>query len=185
MRWRTRAWTSPPLIDQSFPKGMAFARWLAVVKASPVLGELAIHDIYDGASNVDTVVPPTQRWLYTDAPRDPDSQGAASIQHLTFNTPVGVPAEQQCGRVTFSQFHVVAGDSSGTGGIRIPQQLHAVADGTGARFIECGDSPMSPQEKALEFMLFDASSCLQPDTEPPRIFQPPPPAPPVAPPVIP
>jgi hypothetical protein len=155
------------LVDQSFPKGLAFARWLAVVKASPIAGQLAIHDIYDGASNVDSVVPPTQRWLYTEAPKDPDSEAAASIQHLTFNTPVGVPAEQQCGRVTFSQFHVV---SEGTGDTRIPQA--------------CGDTPMTPQEKALEFMLFDASSCIQPDTEPPRIFQPPPPAPPPAPPVI-
>jgi hypothetical protein len=163
-------------VDQSFPKGLAFARWLHVVGASPTLGQLPIHDPYHGWSNVEAVVPPTQRWLYTEAPPQPQPEGAPSVQHLTFNTPVGVPAEQQCGRVTFSQFHVAAEGKGVDDGAPPPH----------GRFpATCSNKPMTPQEKALEFMLFDASSCIQPDTEPPRIFQPPPPAPPPAPPLIP
>ncbi len=70
--------------------------------------------------------------------------------HYTFNTPVGLPAGAQCGKVLFSDFHVVP---------------HAVMGGTFPA--ECDASPMTPQEKALEFMLFDLSSCVQQDSLPP------------------
>ena len=73
--------------------------------------------------------------------------------HYTFNTPVGAPQSQQCGRVLYSDFHVVSEDSP-QGGPVFPQ--------------ECTPAPMTPQELALEFMFFDLSACIQPDTDPPR-----------------
>jgi hypothetical protein len=129
-------------IDQSFPKGKAFAEWLLNVKATaPMPGQIQIaaprHDL-------NAVMPPAQRWVYTDAP--------ATVQHYTFNTPVGVAEDKQCGRVLFSDFHV-----NDIGNVSLPFPT------------ECNDLPMTPQEKVLEFMLFDLASCVQPDSKPPVI----------------
>ena len=163
------------IIDVGFPKGMAFAQWLGVVMAAgPMPGQIRIHDPYSGASDVDAVVPPTQRWIYTQG----TTPARRSIQHFTFNTPIGATPDKQCGRVVFSQFHV-AESGGGGGGIIFPGLGPSVPFPRA-----CDDRPMTPQEKALEFMLFDASACVQPDTDPPRVFQPPPPAPPPPPPLV-
>ena len=154
------------IVDQSFPKGQAFAEWLRVVGASRQPGQLPIHDPYNGASYFDGVVAPTQRWLHTETPMK-------TVQHFTFNTPIGAPADKQCGRVVYSTFHVAEEDADGLFG------------GFNRNFPgDCSKKPMTPQEKALEFMLFDASACVQPDTERPRVFEPPPPAPPPPPPIV-
>jgi hypothetical protein len=130
-------------VDQTFPKGMAFAQWLEVVKAtSPMPGQIQInvprHDL-------DATIAPAQTWINSAAPQ--------TVQHFTFNTPVGVAEDKQCGRVLFSDFHVSHVDDA---------SLFAFP-------MECTDTPLTPQEKVLEFMLFDLSSCVQPDSQPPII----------------
>jgi len=125
-------------IDQSFPKGKAFAEWLKTVKATNDKGGLTVREVIYPLM-FEAAMPPTQPWLLSEQPR--------SIQHFTFNTPVGAPVDQQCGRVVYSNFHVAE-----PGGVDIVPFPETCA----------GDNPMTPQEKALEFMLFDASSCLKP-----------------------
>jgi hypothetical protein len=127
-------------VDQTFPKGKALAEWLKYVGATPVLGEIALHETYHV---VDAVNAPTTRWLYSTSP--------ATVQTLSFNTPVGAKAEEQCGRAVYSNFHIANGFAAG--GTVFPQ--------------ECDASPLTPQEKVLEFLLFDLASCVQEDTDPP------------------
>ena len=128
-------------VDQTFPKGLALAQWLfqPAVGASATLGQIPVDVV---RNDFTSVVPPSQRWMYTQAP-DP-----AMPIHYSFNTPVGTPPNQQCGRVVYSDFHVE--NSAGSLGVTFPN--------------ECTPNvPMTPQEKLLEFMLFDLSSCISQD----------------------
>jgi hypothetical protein len=125
----------PATIDQTFPKGQALAQWLVNIGATPTLGSIDLHETYRVVTGVNA---PTTRWLYSTSP--------ATVQTLSFNTPIGLPADKQCGRAVYSNFHIANGSASGT----FPA--------------ECSSAPLTPQEKVLEFMLFDLASCVQDDT---------------------
>ncbi|WP_169507690.1 carboxypeptidase-like regulatory domain-containing protein [Polyangium aurulentum] len=128
------------LIDDSFPKGAALKEWLVNVNASTEAGKLVIKE---GQHTVDAVNPDvSRRWIY--------GQNPTSVQYMTFNTPIGVPEAEQCGRVVFSDIHVSSGDDINV----------AFPNG-------CQTKDLSPQEKALIFMLFDLSACIQSDEDPP------------------
>jgi hypothetical protein len=131
-------------IDTSFPKGQAFADWLVAVGASTTRGTISVsewrHDL-DAEKN-----PPAQRWVYGTTTAGP------SVQHMTFNTPLAATEDRKCGRVVYSDFHVSANAQNPN--VPFPASCKA------------GD--LSAQEKALEFMLFDLSSCIQSDKDPPK-----------------
>jgi len=148
-------------INQTFPKGMALAQWLngPAVNASPTLGQLAVS----GAEHsVNTVNAPTSEWIYSSSPH--------SSQYLSFNTPVGTPEDMQCGKVVFTDIHIQKSISVGgvtTGGDDSDPDKPFPSG--------CKTNMMSPQAKALEFLFFDLTSCVEPPTTNP---QPPPPDPP-------
>jgi hypothetical protein len=129
-------------IDTSFPKGDAFATWLLASGASTTKGQIAIDQAkYD----VTSVAAPSTRWVYGSSASGPN------VFHYSFDTPVSAPAASQCGKVVFSDFHAAAGSNQ--------QQVPFPG--------ECNQNPFTPQEAALEFMLFDLSSCIQVETDPP------------------
>lgn len=124
----------PVKIDTSFEKGRAMAEWIDKVGGASMFGELKI---LGGRHTVDSVGSTARRWIYSESP--------ASVQYLESLTPIGGAA---CGRVVLSDIHVSTGDgTSDTSHYTKPFP-------TG-----CVTSDLSPQEKALVFMLFDLSSC--------------------------
>lgn len=174
-------------IDTQFPKGNAFADWLVTVGASPVRGHVTI---YGGQFTFRDAYPPrAQRWIYTD--QNPSDPSGHAVEYMTMNTPVeyapgaggaagatgaagasgaagaagtgpgnagsgdagpGDTLPPQCGRVVYTDLHVVsvANDSS--------DQDTPFPHGCTAP-----KPALTAQEKALEFMFFDLSSCVQPE----------------------
>jgi hypothetical protein len=128
-------------VDTSFPKGNAFADWLVNVGASTQRGQL---DILAAQYSAQTAVSGlAQRWVYTDSPE--------AVQYMTINTPIetaGTP-DSECGRLVHTDLHVSAGAGTDSSDQDTPFPLG------------CSTSELSPQEKALEFILFDLSSCVQ------------------------
>jgi hypothetical protein len=152
-------------VNTTFPKGSAMSDWMVNVGASTTPTQL---DIYQGQYSVASVNAPTQAWITV--PVNPnDSAMRPSVQYMTFNTPVGTAADAQCGRAVFTDLHMNV-SVGGNGGDN--------SDPTKPFPTECKTNGMTPQAKALEFMFFDLSACLQSDTGTPV----PPPVPPAVPP---
>src|SRR5262249_28063261 len=135
--WKVEQHPSPAdqmgYVSLTFPKGQALAQWLTVVNAPTTFGEIPLPGI---RHEHDDVVAPSQAWMTIQ-----DTVFPNAIVHYTFNTPVAAPAAQKCGRVLFSDFHVENTSFAPTIGKIFPA--------------ECIGGAMTPQEKLLEFMIFD------------------------------
>jgi hypothetical protein len=154
------------ILNTGFPKGMAFAQWLiaASVSNKSPMGQLNIvqgrHDIQDVLSK------DAQDWVnftFDNAPvgRQP------GVMQLTFNTPLNAPVDpatnqpNYCGRAVFSDYHV------SFDALVNPPGANQNSGPSGTFPDNCKTNGLSDQEKALAFQLFDLSSCVQSDTEPP------------------
>jgi hypothetical protein len=161
-------------IEQTLPdggpflKGEALHTWLTTTNAL-TNDELSIlspkHNADVGAANT-----LSQKWILADknavepdpAGKNPATSVAGTTEYFTFDTPLhpskfddaGAPI--YCGRVVYSDLHVGAASGDypgiGTGQPMVPSG--------------CASNALSPQEKALEFMLFDLSSCVTADQGP-------------------
>ena len=133
-----------------FPKGVALKEWLENVNALQG-GRLPIEEARHNA-DVSATNMASQPWIVA----SPSSrEGAGATQYFSFNTPTDALNQADsmyCGRVVFSDLHV--GAASGDD----PEMPVPTS---------CGAGALSAQEAALEFMLFDLSSCLIPDDVPP------------------
>jgi hypothetical protein len=139
-------------INQTFPKGAALAQWLVNVGASTTLGTLSVVGPRDDIQAVDPML--AREWITLDSPTSPEAPKV--VEYMSFNTPIGAPEEQQCGRAVFTGLHV----------------SNSVEDRTvqppGFPGL-CESSELTAQEKAVAFMLFDLSSCVQNEDKPPPV----------------
>lgn len=123
------------IIDQvSNPKGAAFAKWMTNVMGSPSPGVVPLVMPKQMCEALDKTL--AEQWLY--------SSGTEKPQTFQFTTPIEMPLEQRCGKVVFTDMHVTGEGSQ-------PGQPFPTG---------CDGSPMSAQEKALAFSLFDIASCV-------------------------
>jgi hypothetical protein len=169
--WGTNlaTWTEDPAVDlvgtiggiidtvlngstAPFPKGVSLQRFLtdtnALYGTGVAAGELSIDSPRYNAV-VSAANKASQAWITSDA-----TGMAGQTMYFSFDTPVNAMASADggapayCGRAVFSDLHVSAGQDVG----HLPPPA------------SCADTDLSPQEKALEFMIFDLSSCVIPDT---------------------
>jgi hypothetical protein len=150
------------LIDQSFPEGVAFASWLSNVGASTIPGHLTLSSGVKYTA-IDQIKPPSQRWIFEPVPTDagvlPLDAGVTGVaaqytHYFSFNTPIGAAAAGQCGKFAYTALHV--SDSASTGFPGDPEGATSFPGCCSAR------TELSAQEKAMEFMIFDMSSCPTP-----------------------
>jgi hypothetical protein len=131
---------NPYNVVTTFPKGKSFAQWLVNVGASTTNGTLTLDGV---TASISTAGMNAQSWIQHDD---------MNVKYLSFNAPIGMPAEQQCGRVVLGDLHV-----SGNTETSFPDKC-TPAPG----------SDLTPQQKALEFLFFDLSACVESDTALPQ-----------------
>jgi hypothetical protein len=136
----------------AFPRGEAMKEWLGNVGALtggelPI--EVARHNAVVTAANTASIP-----WIVADQDASPPDE----TEYFSFDTPFGASPDQQCGRVVYSDLHVGAASKDyNWNGTSVP---------SGARVPSgCANADLSPQEKALEFMLFDLSACITPPNQ--------------------
>ncbi len=123
------------VIDTTFAEGKTLSSWLTLVGATTTPGQITINTL---KHDFDGVVAPTQSWMtLVDPPLNP-------VMQFVFNAPVGA-STNQCGRVLFNEYHVEAPGA----GVQSSKLFPAECDATAA---------MTPQEKLLEYSLFELTN---------------------------
>jgi hypothetical protein len=141
--WNVNHNASEPGVAGNFqtktPQTLLFQQWATNVGASmgpQFLMTSAKHD-------VNSVAGASQDWIDGTDPLDSTPQ----VFLFTADTPVGTAPASQCGRVAYADFHA-----------------NQVMSGPTYTFpTECSGGPLTPEEKAIEYMIWNlsGSSCVQ------------------------
>ncbi len=123
-------------INPSFYGATTLATWLQTVNASTAPGQI---ELFNNKHDLDGVVAPTQAWITLNDPVHNNP-----VMQFTFNTPVR--SANQCGRVLFNEYHVENRD------------VGAPSSSNKQFPVECSNATITPQEKLLEYSLFDLTN---------------------------
>jgi hypothetical protein len=142
-----------------FPEGASLQKWLQN-NGALTNGKLPIYFSRHNAT-VSMTNSDSQTWVAL----DPTTPVPNATQYFSFDTPLGLKGGESCGRVVYSDLHVSGGANSAEPGVMADYPSFTsggiVPDG-------CASHDLTAQEKALEFMIFDLSSCLTPVGLPPK-----------------
>jgi len=121
-------------VNTSFAAGQTLSTWLQEVGASTSPGQMALNTLREDQTGVNS---PTQTWLTLDNP--------SVAMQFVWDTPIAPVGQviNQCGRVLFNEYHVETSSFSS-----FANELNSCSPSTG----------MTPQEKLLEYMLFELTS---------------------------
>jgi len=120
-------------VNTAFSGGQELAQWLQLVGATTTLGQMAVSTL---RQDMNGVFAPTESWLNLN-----DASAGNPVMQMVFDTPIGSTGNQ-CGRVLFNEYHV-----------------ESVTSAYGTTFPkECVAGAMSPQEKLLEYSLFELTN---------------------------
>jgi hypothetical protein len=119
------------------PKGASFSDWMTNVMAATA-NQFPISDSRQSCTSVNYTM--AERWVYMNI------AGVERPQVFQFTTPLEAEEKDRCGKVVFSDMHVASGSTSSSSGFPAG----------------CSASPMTAQEKALSFMMFDIATCVGP-----------------------
>jgi hypothetical protein len=137
----------PATVNTSFSAGQTLQTWLQNLTPPIAPGQMQLNTL---KHDLNGVIPPTQSWLTLNTTGNP-------VMQFVFDTPIATtnnPTPNQCGRVLYNEYHVENGSSSAT-------KLFPT---------ECTTAAMTPQEKLLEYMLFEltdegGAASLDPTTQ--------------------
>lgn len=133
-------------INTTFPRGATFGQWMTVVGAAT--GTPPTFPITSPRNDFTNPVPPSLTYVNA-------TQNGTFPLHYTFDTPW--MSANTCGRVEYSDFHVSDYTSAGT----FPSEC-TTNPTTGVACSTAAPCPLSAQEKALEYMIWDLGQCLTP-----------------------
>ncbi|MFO0575555.1 MAG: carboxypeptidase regulatory-like domain-containing protein [Polyangia bacterium] len=136
-------------INLGQPKGAALADWMVGVGGSTTRGKLSILKARNTVLTINDQL--TERFVsYNDPMR------GVVQQYFSFFAPIGASMGSQCGRMVFTDMHVSGNDAMS------PDPNLDMSSPTLPFPNGCRTPTLTPQEKALLFLLFDLTNCVQP-----------------------